>query len=99
MWAVVADDAVVSVGTTTPYYRSRGGLAIGTGVGRIRSMSGAKWVACRRALSRQYGAANVYFTPGPGRGDSGVKSLSMIEVGYDFGPCVRRHLSARQRAR
>ena len=86
LWALLDRGSVVGVGTTSPYYTTQRGVGVTGNVSATRVL-GLSWVACRNALSRDFGGVRVFVTPTGGRRGSRIASLVMVKSTYGFGAC------------
>ena len=85
LWALVDDEVVVGVGTTSPYYTTLQGLGVGADAKVVRAWDKSLWMGCRKAYRRSVAGLAVYAGVPGGKNGKTVGSLSMLETAYDTG--------------
>ncbi len=85
LWALVDDEVVVGVGTTSPYYTTLQGLGAGADAKMVRTWNKSVWMGCRKAYRRSVAGLAVYAGVPGGKNGKRVGSLSMVQAAYDAG--------------
>jgi hypothetical protein len=85
LWVFTDGGRVIGVGTSTPYYTTRGGVGVGTHVSRVRAWPGVGWIQCESAYRRVFSGVAVYAVPTGGRKGAKIGNISMLKASYK--PC------------
>jgi hypothetical protein len=86
-WLFSDGTKIVGAGTSSPYYTTKTGIGVGAEAAVPRSWAGTSWIACRRAMKRDFGGVGVYFVPAGGRNGKKIASITMMQNPYRYTDC------------
>jgi hypothetical protein len=83
LWVYVDSEAtIVGVGTSSPYYATATGLAVGSSTAEVVARSRLTLLKCKNAYTRRTAGTSVFVVERGGRGRGTVASISLIRGPY-----------------